>query len=138
MFDLSGAYRRQLSQSICIIGEQDFPLKWPNLVKLLADQLDGNDFDRIDAALSTIEQLVKHYRHAMRSAELFNEIRIVLDNAAPQLTRLYSRMLEYIPAEGAQNTLSENDQAHWLEILLMEVKCYYSLVWQDFPAYFEV
>jgi hypothetical protein len=22
--------------------------------------------------------------------------------------------------------------------LLMEVKCYYSLVWQDFPAYFEV
>jgi hypothetical protein len=104
----------------------------------LADQLNGNDFDRIDAALSTIEQLVKHYRYAMRSSELFREIQTVLDDAAPQLTQLYTRMLGYVPEEGAANTLNEGDQQQWLEILLMEVKCYYSLVWQDFPAYFEV
>lgn len=138
MFALTGAYRRQLSQSVCIIGEQDFPDKWPGLVKLLADQLDGNDFDRIDAALSTIEQLVKHYRYEMKSAELFREIQTVLDTAAPQLTRLYTRMLEFIPNDGAPCTLAEGDQQQWLEIILMEVKCYYSLVWQDFPAYFEV
>ncbi|KAI6176335.1 Exportin-2 [Aphelenchoides bicaudatus] len=111
MFALSGAYRRQLSQSVCII----------------ADQLDGGDFDRIDAALSTIEQLVKHYRYEVKSAELFREIQIVLNSAAPQLTRLYQRML----------ALSEVDQQQWFEIVLMEVKCYYSLVWQDFPAFFE-
>lgn len=138
MFNLGGAYRRQLSQSVCIIGEQDFPAKWPNLVKLLANQLDGGDFDRIDAALSTIEQLIKHYRYAMRSQELFGEIQTVLDDAAPQITRLYTRMLEYVPAEGAISSLSEGDQQQWLDIILMEVKCYYSLVWQDFPAYFEV
>lgn len=138
MFELTGAYRRQLSQSVCIIGEQDFPTRWPNLVKLLADQLDGNDFDRIDAALSTIEQLVKRYRHEMKSVQLFSEIQTVLDSAAPQLTRLYARMLEYVPNEDRPFPLSEGEQQQWLEITLMEVKCYYSLVWQDFPAYFEV
>jgi len=137
MFQFTGAYRRQLSQTVCIVGELDFPIKWPNLVQLLASQLDGNDFDRIDAALSTIEQLIKHYRSEMKSVELFNEIKIVLGHAAPQLTRLYTKMLEYVPNEGAQSTLSEGDQQQWLEILLMEVKCYYSLVWQDFPAFFE-
>ena len=135
MFALDEPYRRQLSTTICLIGQIDFPANWPELFTILSNQLNGDDLRSVEAALGAIEQLVHRYRNESKSYELFAEIRIVLEPLAQPLTVLYERMMGHVVNA---NSLNADQQTQLFEILLLGAKCYQSLLSQDFPAYFEV
>lgn len=79
MFDVPVTFRRQLSQTVCFIGKYDFPNKWPNLLAVLSGCIIiSEDFERLNAALSTLDELIKRYRYEMRSNSLFLEIIAVI------------------------------------------------------------
>ena len=64
---------------MCQIARYDFPKKWPRLIEVIGQNLTiTGDFDKLVAALSTLEELVKRYRHEMKSDELYHEIIFVL------------------------------------------------------------
>ncbi|CAD5230408.1 unnamed protein product [Bursaphelenchus xylophilus] len=136
MFQMEEVYRRQLSQALCIIGTYDFPHRWENLMEILAQNLTG-DFTHILASLTAIEQLVHRYRKHGRSDDLIREIIHVLKSIAQPITDLFKRMVEIIPAEGQEPSISVDEQNQWLEVLLLLSKIYYSLIWQDLPEFFE-
>lgn len=79
MFDVPVVFRRQLSQTVCFIGKYDFPNKWQSLLAVLSECITvSDDYERLNAALSTLDELIKRYRYEMRSNNLFLEIITVM------------------------------------------------------------
>lgn len=85
MFDTSGVYRKQISQTVCLIGKSDFPMKWQAPVYVIAERLHEADMDKVLAALSTFDELVRRYRHEAKSEALWKEIVFVLQNVSHNL-----------------------------------------------------
>ncbi|KAI1711044.1 cse1 domain-containing protein [Ditylenchus destructor] len=138
LFQISAQYRKQMSQTVCIIGKYDFPERWGRLIEVIGECLSGDAaFDRLTTALSTLEELVKRYRHEMKSVELWKEILLVLKVVAEPLTQLYARMILHIPQDGQPDNLSVADRFSWLDVVLHCAKIYHSLVSQDIPEHFE-
>lgn len=80
MFDTTGVYRKQISQTVCLIGKSDFPVKWQAPVYVIAERLHEADMDKVLAALSTFDELVRRYRFETKSEDLWREIIFVLQN----------------------------------------------------------
>lgn len=80
--------QRQLSDAISVIGREDFPEKWPNLLSELVEKFGTGDFNVINGILQTAHSLFKRYRYEFKSEELWKEIKFVLENFAAPLTQL--------------------------------------------------
>lgn len=74
----SGNIQKQLSQIVCVMGKYDFPAEWPDLISLLAQNLDEAHLDKLTATLSTLDELCRHFRYEMKSDQLWRELLIVL------------------------------------------------------------
>lgn len=73
------------------MSKYDFPDCWPELLNLLKEILTMNDANRLLAALTTMDELFKRYRHEMKSEKLWNEIYIVLKEV--NVWQLYNELL---------------------------------------------
>uniref|UniRef100_A0A0N5AQY9 Exportin-2 n=1 Tax=Syphacia muris TaxID=451379 RepID=A0A0N5AQY9_9BILA len=134
MYAATGNIRKQMSEIVCTIGKYDFPKAWPELITNLVSHLNANEMDVLIATLTAMNELFRRYRHESKSTELWMEIKFVLDNAAPAITELFSRMLQQIPQK---DTMSEADSSFWVEVLYLIIGVFHSLSAQDLPAYFE-
>lgn len=137
MFDTTGVYRKQISQTVCLIGKSDFPVKWQAPVYVIAERLHEADMDKVLAALSTFDELVRRYRFETKSEDLWREIIFVLQNTASRLTELYVKLLEFLPQPGQADAMSVPERQAWLEAMVLITEIYLSLVSQDLPEYFE-
>uniref|UniRef100_A0A8C9SDI2 Exportin-2 n=1 Tax=Scleropages formosus TaxID=113540 RepID=A0A8C9SDI2_SCLFO len=125
--------QKQLSDAISIIGREDFPQKWPDLLREMVNRFQSRDFNIINGVLRTAHSLFKRYRHEFKSNELWMEIKLVLDTFAQPLTELFKATIELC------QTHSTNVSA--LKILFSSLtlisKLFYSLNFQDLPEFFE-
>lgn len=125
--------QRQLSDAISIIGREDFPAKWPDLLQKMIVKFQSGDFHVINGILYTAHSLFKRYRYEFKSQELWTEIKFVLDNFAKPLTDLFAATMELA------NVHANNPAA--LKIifgsLVTIAKIFYSLNFQDLPEFFE-
>ncbi|KAM5246124.1 exportin-2 isoform 2-T2 [Ctenodactylus gundi] len=125
--------QKQLSDAISIIGREDFPQKWPDLLTEMVNRFQSGDFHVINGVLRTAHSLFKRYRHEFRSDELWIEIKLVLDAFALPLTNLFKATIELCSTHA-------ND-ASALKVLFSSLilisKLFYSLNFQDFPEFFE-
>ncbi|XP_029650427.1 exportin-2 [Octopus sinensis] len=125
--------QNQLSDAISIIGREDFPDKWPDLIREMVEHLVSRDFHIVNGILRTAHSLFKRYRHEFKSQELWTEIKFVLDNFAAQFTQLFITTMQL-----AEN--HSNDpvalKVIFSSIVLM-CKIFYSLNYQDIPEHFE-
>lgn len=135
MFEVPEAYQKQLSHAVCLMGKYDFPEKWPQLIQVLAKFLESDDLPKLFAALTTMDELVKRYRHELKNDKLWREIKYVLDIVATPLTGLYNRMVGLI---GNADSMTVDQCNVWLNVLLLIAKIYRSLISQDLPEFFEV
>ncbi|XP_033645162.1 exportin-2-like isoform X2 [Asterias rubens] len=129
--------QRQLSDSISIIGKEDFPHKWPKLLEQMKMKLESDDINAISGILRTGHSLFKRYRHEFKSQELWVEIKMVLDTLAEPLTKLFEKtahLAQVKRQEPVPNVLSI--KACYDALVLMS-KVFYSLNYQDLPEYFE-
>ncbi|CAB4023247.1 exportin-2-like, partial [Paramuricea clavata] len=123
----------QLSDAVSIIGREDFPRKWPNLLPEMVKKFNSGDFHIINGVLKTAHSLFKRYRHEFKSQELWEEIKIVLDGFCEPITELLKTTMDLA------NKHSNNPES--LKILFSSLtlicKIFYSLNSQDLPEYFE-
>ncbi|KFM61404.1 Exportin-2, partial [Stegodyphus mimosarum] len=59
MLRSSEQIQRQLSDAVSIIGREDFPEKWPNLLQELVSHFQSGDFHAINGVLHTAHSLFK-------------------------------------------------------------------------------
>ncbi|VDN51126.1 unnamed protein product [Dracunculus medinensis] len=135
MFKAPANIRLQLSEIVCVMSKYDFPDCWPELLNLLKEILTMNDANRLLAALTTMDELFKRYRHEMKSEKLWNEIYIVLKELAPPLTILFTNVLQYVSTESVEKTKEKYDEM--LNILHLIMEIFHSLNVQDLPEHFE-
>ncbi|XP_078362373.1 exportin-2-like isoform X2 [Oculina patagonica] len=125
--------QKQLSDAVSVIGREDFPDKWANLLPELVAKFGSGDFHLINGVLQTAHSLFKRYRHEFKSQELWTEIKLVLDGFAQHLTNLFEAIMEEANRCGG-------DLAKLKDILssiLLICKVFYSLNFQDLPEHFE-
>ncbi|KAI6228709.1 Exportin-2 [Aphelenchoides fujianensis] len=129
--------RPQLCECVCLIGDRDFPLEWPQLIEILGQQLNADDLDRSFVSMACIEQLLSRYRRTTISNELILEIMHVIKSTGEPLTALFKRLVALVNDDASRARLSEANEERVFEVLLLATKSYLSLITQDFPAYFE-
>uniref|UniRef100_A0A8C5MWL8 Exportin-2 n=1 Tax=Leptobrachium leishanense TaxID=445787 RepID=A0A8C5MWL8_9ANUR len=125
--------QKQLSDAISIIGREDFPQKWPDLLKEMVNRFQSGDFHVINGVLHTAHSLFKRYRHEFKSTELWTEIKLVLDTFAAPLTSLFTATIELCNTHA--NDISVLKVL--FSSLILIAKLFHSLNFQDLPEYFE-
>eukprot|EP00731_Ephydatia_muelleri_P027401 Em0019g274a len=124
--------QRQLSDAITIIGQEDFPGNWKDLIPEMVSHFRSGDFYQINGVLRTAHSLTKRYRHEFQSQQLWAEIKIVLESFAAPLTELFHSTIQLVP-QHAQN--SQALQVLFNSLLLI-AKVFHSLTAQDLPDQF--
>ena len=124
--------QRQLSDAITIIGQEDFPGNWKDLIPEMVSHFRSGDFYQINGVLRTAHSLTKRYRHEFQSQQLWAEIKIVLESFAAPLTELFHSTIQLVP-QHAQN--SQALQVLFSSLLLI-AKVFHSLTAQDLPDQF--
>lgn len=125
--------QNQLSDAVSIIGQEDFPERWPDLLSLMVAKFQVADFHVINGVLRTAHSLFKRYRHEFRSDKLWREIKFVLEHFAQPLTNL----LEATVALAEQHASDDRALRVIFSSLLLICKIFYSLNFQDLPEFFE-
>lgn len=125
--------QKQLSDAISIIGREDFPQKWPDLLTDMVTRFRSGDFHIINGVLHTAHSLFKRYRHEFKSNELWSEIKLVLDTFALPLTELFKATIELCQTHATD----VNALKVLFSSLTLISKLFYSLNFQDLPEFFE-
>jgi exportin-2 (importin alpha re-exporter) len=123
----------QLSEIICIISQNDFPESWPGLIDQLLSEIDSSNFSANLVILRTCHNIFKRYRLEERSDDLYREINFVMEKFGPALLQIF------VGIDGLLK--SGNIDRSALELILQNAtyanKIFYSLSYQDIPAFFE-
>lgn len=125
--------QRQLSDAVSIIGREDFPEKWQNLLQEMISHFQSGDFHAINGVLHTAHSLFKRYRYEFKSQALWMEIKFVLDNFAKPFTDLFVATMQL--AETHSTNVSVLKVI--FSSLVLIAKVFYSLNFQDLPEFFE-
>lgn len=124
----------QLGEIICLIASCDFPDYWPNLIEALLSKISPSDFIINLSVLKTVHYIFKRYRSEMRSDELYSEINYVMARFGPALFQIYQG-LDAVLRSANELPIDQ------LSILLQNAACankiFYSLSYQDIPAFIE-
>lgn len=136
MLESPAHIQRQLSETITIIGQCDFPEKWPSLIVELESYLKANlteNFNTIQGVLQTAHSIFRRYRYELQSNRLWGEIKLVIEHFGQPLT---DRFKDLILASKTPTTDLNQAQSIYQSLLLC-TKIYHSLVTQDLPEFFE-
>ena len=125
--------QRQLSQSIALIGQQDFPMNWDGLMHKMVRHFESGDFHLINGVLQTASSMFEKYSVDMKSQKLWTEIKFVLDNFAAPFTKLTSATMEL----AKQHAADKNALKIIFGSLVHICKIFYYLNYQDLPEFFE-
>lgn len=125
--------QKQLSDAISIIGREDFPGKWPDLLAEMVSKFETGDFHVINGVLRTAHSIFKRYRHEFKSQELWSEIKFVLENFAAPFTQLFNNTMELAKTHATD----PNALKVIFSSIVLECKIFYSLNFQDLPEHFE-
>jgi exportin-2 (importin alpha re-exporter) len=125
--------QKQLSQAIAIIGQQDFPAQWPNLVNDMVAKFQTGDFHIINGVLQTAYSIFEKYSVEFKSQKLWEEIKFVLDNFAKPFSDLFVETINL----AVQHATNKEALRVIFGSLILIAKIFYALNYQDLPEYFE-
>lgn len=125
--------QKQLSAAIAIIGQEDFPLKWPNLVNDMVVKFQSGDFHIINGVLQTAHSIFEKYSVQFKSQKLWEEIKFVLDNFAGPFTDLFVATIGL----AEQHATNKDALKVIFGSLVLISKIFYHLNYQDLPEFFE-
>jgi len=133
MLKSPGPVQKQLSQAIAIIGQQDFPEKWTNLVPDMVSRFATGDFHIINGVLQTAHSIFEKYSVEFKSQKLWEEIKFVLDNFAKPFTELFTQTIDL----AGQHSNNKEALKVIFGSLSLIAKIFYCLNYQDLPEFFE-
>jgi len=123
----------QLSASISIIAEYDYPKKWTDLLPSLVGKFGNSDYGVVNGVLGTINSIIKRFRFTARSDALYSDI-------AYTLSLLQAPLLAIFKSTSTDVQNNQQDKVKLTQAftaLRAITRIYYSLNWQDLPEYFE-
>lgn len=124
--------QKQLAEAVTIISNSDFPDKWTDLLPRLVSML-CLDLNINKGVMLTANSIMKRFRYAPKSDELYKELDMCLKGFQVPLLQLYER-------NGGFITDYANDKNKLLvafETQRLMTRIFFSLNWQDIPEYFE-
>lgn len=123
----------QVSESISLIAEVDFPANWKTLLPSLVQKLNSNDMAVVNGVLATANSIFKSFRYVQRSNELYEVILYCLGEFQQSLLMLFLQTSQAIDsyANDAQQL------APRFEALRLMCRIFFSLNYQDLPEFFE-
>jgi exportin-2 (importin alpha re-exporter) len=140
----------QLSTAIALIAATDYYQNWPDLLPSLVQQFQSPDIHVTIGVLKTANSIFKAFRHVARSDALYETIIYTLERSQAQLLALLQHLGEQVfqslqVASAASGSDNKNNNALLvveqvklrLEALRLCNRIFYSLNYQDLPAYFE-
>ena len=133
MLKSPGPVQKQLSEAIAIIGKQDFPERWQNLIPDMVSRFASGDFHIINGVLQTAHSIFEKYTVEFKSQKLWEEIKFVLDNFAKPLTELFNQTIQL----AGQHANNKDALKVIFGSLSFIAKIFYSLNYQDLPEFFE-
>jgi exportin-2 (importin alpha re-exporter) len=125
--------KAQISEAISIIAEIDYPKQWEGLLPSLVEKMRWPDINIINGVLMTADAIFKSFRHVMRSDALFEKIIYTLTHLQEPLLALFVQVSQAVTSMPH----TRDDLLPRMKTLDLIVSIYYSLVYQDLPAYFE-
>lgn len=123
----------QISESISLIAEVDFPDKWQNLLPSLVQKLNSPDMAVVNGVLATANSIFKRFRFVQRSDELYRVIIYALKGFQEPLLAVFvhvGKAIQANPNDPKQLTLQ-------FEALRLMCRIFFSLNFQDLPEFFE-
>lgn len=123
----------QLAEGVAIIAKCDFPDRWQSLLPQLVAKSKCNDIHEIVGVMSTANSIMKRFRNAQKSDELYSEIAYCLQHFAVPLLESYKTNSERIAS--LANDKVQLETAFRAQRLMTRI--YFSLNWQDIPEFFE-
>lgn len=141
MVTASPKIQAQLSEALTIIGNHDFPRKWPTLLPELVGTLDelsqANDYVSVNGILATIDSLFKKFRFEYKTNDLLLDLKFCLDNFANPLLQVFKRtagVLDHAVASGAANVIVLKG---YIESQRLCCWIFHSFNYMDLPEFFE-
>lgn len=141
MVTASPKIQAQLSEALTIIGNHDFPRKWPTLLPELVGTLDelsqANDYVSVNGILATIDSLFKKFRFEYKTNDLLLDLKFCLDNFANPLLQVFKRtagFLDHAVASGAANVIVLKG---YIESQRLCCWIFHSFNYMDLPEFFE-
>jgi exportin-2 (importin alpha re-exporter) len=135
MCTTSRAVQQQLAEAVSIISKYDFPGKWLTLLPHLVEKMQSDDIHVVHGVLLTANSIMKRFRYAFKSDELYEELLYCLKGFQEPLTELFVNCAPLL--EKCEQAGSREDTVIVLEILRLISRIFFSLNWQDIPEFFE-
>ncbi|KAI8332444.1 Cse1-domain-containing protein [Chlamydoabsidia padenii] len=123
----------QISDALSIMAAEDFPQNWESLMPELTSKLSDTDYKTNNGILQTAHSIFKKWRSQFRSDELFKEILYVLEQFAPK----YLALFQITDKLMTENRTNAEAVAILSQSMILLIKIYYDLNYQDFPEFFE-
>jgi exportin-2 (importin alpha re-exporter) len=125
--------QKLLKETIKVIADVEFPLKWPALLPGLASKLQSQDFSLVIGSLKTLNMVMKKYRSEFESNRVLTELKFILENFQDIHIEFFKFVGKQIEAQ------STNEQA--LKMLFLAeklmIEIFLSLSSVDLPEHFE-
>ncbi|KAJ1743100.1 importin-alpha export receptor [Coemansia sp. RSA 1086] len=123
----------QLGEAVSIIAKNDFPEKWPDLIKTLVSKLSPTGYHINNGILQTAHTVFKDWRSEFRSDKLYSKINYVLN----EFTDAYLQV--FVTTDKLIDEHANNREALKMLLHSMMLLCqiYYDLNCQDLPPFFE-
>ena len=135
MLSVPEQLQKQLGEGLSIIAEHDFPAKWQNLLPELIAQLSSGNPATTCGVLQSINSVCRRFRAAMKSEEIMEQFKYVLDTFQEPHLQIFVSLVEQLPA---LNTPSGADA---LKSLMASIRVclrvFLSLNSLDLPEYYE-
>lgn len=123
----------QISESISLIAEVDFPKNWQTLLPSLVEKLHSTDITVVNGVLATANSIFKSFRYVDRSDELYAVIIYCLEKFQEPLLLMFKQICQQV--EGLANDAQQ--LAPRFESLRLMCRIFFSLNYQDLPEFFE-
>ncbi|KAI9224219.1 Cse1-domain-containing protein [Blastocladiella britannica] len=130
----------QLSETVSMIAQSDFPHDWPTLIEQLVSKLTTDNFQVNNAVLLAAHPVFKRWRYQDRSDLLFTTINHVMETFAQSYDGLFQetdrRLSELLASTAAPTAETRAAAALYSNTMLLLAKIFYSLNAQDIPQFF--
>ncbi|TFK20990.1 importin alpha re-exporter [Coprinopsis marcescibilis] len=133
------AIRAQIAESVALIAQLDFPIKWTDLIDQLVVSLSLTDYNVNVGVLETAHSIYRNWRSQVRSDELFTEINIVLDKFVTPFLGLFNKTGELLvnPSSNPALTTPVANYALVAQSMVLITDIFYDLTCQDLPPAIE-
>lgn len=125
--------QKQCSEAIALIAQVDYPQQWDNLLPELVQKFHSPDMTVVNGVLATANSILKRFRYVNRSDELYADIIYTLERLQAPLLTLFKTVGQAVDAY--------KDDVQQLrprfEALRYMCRIFFSLNWQELPAFFE-